>query len=137
MNDEGTTLLEALLEYYEKEPGILLTTSILTVLLAGAFLLVVVRAITKAGTIQPPRQVLALLLSLIGLVALLGVILRPDVDALAVAAGTAIGALAGALATAYSPSGIKLASEPEPGVEPPPEAPDGPPGAPGGDADGR
>lgn len=127
-DSDAQTLLEALLDYYEKEPGILLVTSILTVLLAGAFLLVVVRAITKAGTIQPPRQVLALLLSLIGLVALLGVILRPDVDALAVAAGTAIGALAGALATAYSPSGIKVASEPEPGVEP--EPPDSEGGAP-------
>ena len=121
MSGDGQTLLEALLDYYEKEPGVLLTTSILTVVLAGAFLMVVVRAITKAGSIQPPRQVLALLISLIGLVALLGVILRPNVDALAVAAGTAIGALAGALATAYSPSGIQVASEPEPGVEPPPD----------------
>lgn len=121
MNGEGQTLLEALTEFYEKEPGVLLVTSVLTVVLAGAFLMVVVRAITRAGTFQPPRQVLALLLSLIGLVALVGVILRPDVDALAVAAGTAIGALAGALATAYSPSGIKVASEPEPGVEPPAE----------------
>lgn len=126
---DATTILQALLDYYEKEPGVLLLTTTVTAVLAGAFLIAVVRAINKAGNMQPPRQVLALLVSLIGLIALLGVILRPDVQALAVAAGTAIGALAGALATAYSPSGIKVASEPEPGVEtptdPPAAAPEG------------
>lgn len=125
---DATTILQALLGYYEKEPGVLLLTTTVTAVLAGAFLIAVVRAINKAGKIQPPRQVLALLVSLIGLIALLGVILRPDVEALAVAAGTAIGALAGALATAYTPSGIKVAEEPEEGMETPTDPPDGPPG---------
>jgi hypothetical protein len=115
MNDDSLgTFLQDLLDFYEQEPWVLLLTTLMTAVVAGGFLVVVVRAITKAGTLQPPRTVLSLLVALVALIAILGVIIRPEVDSLAVAAGTAIGGLAGALATAFTPSGIRTAATPEP-----------------------
>jgi hypothetical protein len=115
MNDDSlSTFLQDLLDFYEQEPWVLLLTTLMTAVVAGGFLVVVVRAITKAGTLQPPRTVLSLLVALVALISILGVIIRPEVDSLAVAAGTAIGGLAGALATAFTPSGIRTAATPEP-----------------------
>ena len=94
-------VLESLLEFYETQPEVLIFTTTVTAFMAGSFLWVVVKAITKAGQVQPPRNVLALLVALVGLVAVLGVIIRPDVDSLAVAAGGALGALGAALAAAW------------------------------------
>lgn len=99
--NEFQNILEALLDFYETQPEVLIFTTAVTAFMAGGFLWVVVKAITRAGQAQPPRNVLALLVALVGLVALIGVILRPEVDSLAVAAGGAIGALGAALAASW------------------------------------
>lgn len=91
-------ILESILELYEDEPYVLVVSAMATVLSISAFLGVIVYAITRAGELQPPLTVMTIVLSLLGLLSIVGVIVRPDVDSLAVAAGAAIGALGSALA---------------------------------------
>lgn len=91
-------ILEGILELYEDEPYVLVVSMLATVLSISAFLGVIVYAITRAGELKPPLTVMTIVLSLLGLLSIVGVIVRPDVDSLAVAAGAAIGALGSALA---------------------------------------
>ena len=107
-------LLEQVLELYEAEPWVLLVTALASAVVIGGFLALITWAIYRSGSLSPPRQVLIIVTALIGLMSILGVIIRPDVDALAVAAGAAIGALAGALATSFTPTGLQAADEDEP-----------------------
>ena len=95
-------IISDVIDLFEANPWILFVTTILSAAVIGGFLFLIVKAIAQAGRVQPPRVVLSLLVALIGLVAILAATIRPDVDALAVAAGAAIGALSGALTAAFT-----------------------------------
>jgi membrane associated rhomboid family serine protease len=101
-----------LLDFFEAEPWIFVVSALGTALLVGFTLAGVVYAISKAGHFQPPRVVLSVITGLVAMLAVIAVIVRPDVEALGVAVGTAIGGLVGALGTAYTDSTKRRAEEP-------------------------
>lgn len=99
--DDGGVLSE-LIRLFEKEPEVLIATTIAVALGTTVLLIGTVWAITRAGRFQPPRVVLSVIAGLVAMLAVIAVIVRPEVEALGVAVGTAIGGIVGALATAYS-----------------------------------
>lgn len=115
MEERGSTIVD-LIEALQKQPEVLVVGAVATVTGATVFLVVVSWAISKAGRFQPPVVVLSVVVGLVAMVAILGAIIRPEVQALAVAAGTAVGALAGALGTAFTQRGERH-PDPSEGVE--------------------
>lgn len=123
--DDGqrSTVVE-IIEALQSQPEVLVVSAIASVIASTVFLVAVSWAISKAGRFQPPVVVLSVIVGLVAMVAILGAIIRPEVQALAVAAGSAVGALAGALGTAFTQRGERH-PDPTEGVE---EAGDGTPG---------
>jgi len=97
----GNTIPD-IIDSLQKEPFVFGTSIVAGLLVTGLVLFAMTRGISKAGTLQPPVTTLAVLTALVAMLSILGVVIRPNVDSLAVAAGTAVGALAGALGTAFS-----------------------------------
>lgn len=115
--DEGgrSTWVE-IIDSLQQDPEVLVIGAVATVISATVFLVAVSWAISKAGKFQPPVVVLSVVVGLVAMVAILGAIMRPEVQALAVAAGTAVGALAGALGTAFTQRGERY-PDPTEGIE--------------------
>lgn len=116
MEEERRSTIVDLIEALQQQPEVLVVSAIASVIGATVFLIAVSWAISRAGKFQPPVVVLSVVVGLVAMVAILGAILRPEVQALAVAAGTAVGALAGALGTAFTQRGERH-PDPAEGVE--------------------
>jgi hypothetical protein len=101
-SDSTADILQSIIDLYDKEPGLVFALSLVTAVSIAIVLAGIVYAISKAGHFQPPRVVLSVITGLVGMLAIIAVIVRPGVEALGVAVGTAIGGLVGALGTAYS-----------------------------------
>jgi hypothetical protein len=98
---DGNTIPD-IIDSLQQEPFVFGTSVVAGLLVTGLVLFAMTRGISKAGTLQPPVTTLAVLTALVAMLSILGVVIRPNVDSLAVAAGTAVGALAGALGPAFS-----------------------------------
>ena len=93
--------LDAVLRVLDQHPwalfsGLFVSACLFTVALFGT-----IYGLSKAGKYQPPVVTVTIVLGIVGMVALLVLAMRPEIEALAVAVGTAIGGLAGALGTAF------------------------------------
>ncbi len=115
---ETERVINNIIDFYEQEPGLVVFTSLLAAVGVTLLMVGVVYAISKAGHFQPPRVVLSVITGLVAMLAIIAVIVRPGVEALGVAVGTAIGGLVGALGTAYTDS-TRRATEPKESPEPP------------------
>ena len=117
-DDSGERIIRDIIEFYEQEPELVIFTSLLAAIGVTMLMIGVVYAISKAGHFQPPRVVLSVITGLVAMLAIIAVIVRPGVEALGVAVGTAIGGLVGALGTAYTDS-TRRAIDPKEEPEPP------------------
>ncbi len=97
----GGDLFDWLSESFDRSPLVVFLGAVTVAGFAVAFIWVVLRGIREAGTRQPPVVVVTLILGIVTIIALVAVMVRPDVEAIAVAVGTGIGGLAGALGLAF------------------------------------
>ena len=104
-NENATErIINEIIDFYTEEPALVIFTSLLGAIAITFLMFGVVYAISRAGHFQPPRVVLSVITGLVAMLAIIAVIVRPGVEALGVAVGTAIGGLVGALGTAYTDS---------------------------------
>lgn len=111
-------VLGELLDFYEREPWLIIATSLITATAVAIMLFAITYAITRAGTYHPPRTALTVITGIVAMLALVAVIVRPEVESLGVAVGTAIGGLVGALATAFNERNTGAEPEPDDRTEP-------------------
>lgn len=116
--DSAERIINNIIDFYEQEPALVIISGLITAAGVGFILSGVIYAISKAGHFQPPRVVLSVITGLVAMLAIIAVIVRPGVEALGVAVGTAIGGLVGALGTAYSDASKSKGDTGEP-PEPP------------------
>jgi len=94
-------LFDWLNSFTEKSPFTVFLGTLVIAVFVVTFIWVVMHGITAAGSRQPPVVVVTLILGIVTIIALVAVMVRPDIEAIAVAVGTGIGGLAGALGLAF------------------------------------
>lgn len=93
--------LDAVLRVLDEHPWALFASLTITSVVFAVALFGTVWGLSRAGKYQPPVVTVTIVLGIVGMLSLLVLAFRPEIDALAVAAGTAVGGLAGALGTAF------------------------------------
>ena len=116
--DPGVDPTVDVVQLIDAEPGLFFGATFLVAGVVGGLLFLAIRAITKAGNVQPPVVVVTLVLGIVLILIAVVIALRPDLgDVLAPLLGAGVGGLASALASSFSVRKKDSTYEPPPPAE--------------------